>query len=59
MILFFPSILTKIQLTCWDDAIESDVNFRFIVSDEREQYHFTTSGDLKKSIFFLKSAITF
>ena len=40
------------EATCWDDAIESDVNFRFIVGDEREPYHFTTSGDLKKSIFF-------
>ena len=43
-------------MTCWDDAIRSDVNFRFIVSDEREPYHFTTSGDLKKSIFFLEIA---
>ena len=44
------------EATCWDDAIESDVNFRFIVGDEREPYHFTTSGDLKKSIFFLEIA---
>ena len=44
------------EATCWDDVIESDVNFRFIVGDEREPYHFTTSGDLKKSIFFLEIA---
>ena len=44
------------EATCWDDPIESDVNFRFIVGDEREPYHFTTSGDLKKSIFFLEIA---